>query len=78
MGGEVEAQDIRISGSGDFRGQDLSTTSTSVVVSGSGDVDVRAEDELDVMISGSGSVRYGGDPSISKVVSGSGSVKPAG
>ena len=72
--GVVDAQAIRISGSGDYRGADLQSNAADVVVSGSGDIDVRVEDELDAVVSGSGTVRYYGDPEVSQVVSGSGSV----
>jgi hypothetical protein len=77
LGGAARVLDLRISGSGDFRGGELATGTAAVVVSGAGDVEIRAEDQLDVAISGSGSVKYWGKPSVSQVVSGSGSVRSA-
>ncbi|MFN7116575.1 MAG: head GIN domain-containing protein [Saprospiraceae bacterium] len=72
--GEADQLVLTISGSGDFRAFNLPLRSANVTISGSGDVDVRVEDELDVRISGSGDVNYKGNPRVDARVSGSGRV----
>jgi hypothetical protein len=76
--GQVDQQEIRISGSGGYDASQLQTRSTSVSTSGSGDAKVWAEQDLSVRISGSGDVDYFGNPAVNKHVSGSGGVRKAG
>ena len=63
-----------ISGSGDVRSYNLQSKNSKVTVSGSGDCEVSAYDNLDVTISGSGSVYYTGSPRLVTHISGSGNV----
>lgn len=73
-GGADEAT-ITISGSGSFTKKGFSVGSLSTVVSGSGSVNVNAEDRINAVISGSGSINYSGNAQIEQRVSGSGRVR---
>ncbi len=55
----------------------LTAREAQVAVSGSGDVDVRADQRLDVDVDGSGDVRYHGDPELTREVDGSGDLSRA-
>lgn len=72
--GEARSLDYRISGSGNLRAFDLIVNRADLVISGSGDMEVFVEENLDVRISGSGDVMYKGNPNIDASVSGSGNV----
>jgi hypothetical protein len=73
--GAADDLDLRISGSGGYRGDTLKSKQATVGVSGSGSALVSASDTVDANVSGSGSVEYLGDPRVSQHVSGSGSVR---
>ncbi len=77
-GSTVDALEARSDGSGDLRLADLDARVAKVKVGGSGDVEVRASERLDVDVDGSGDVRYYGDPALTQRVDGSGDVKHAG
>ncbi len=66
--------DIRISGSGSFKGYPVITDDCDIKISGSGDCYVHVENNLVVNIVGSGNVFYLGTPSINSNISGSGSL----
>jgi len=78
--GEIDAQGnaknarITVAGSGDFDGRDLKTSNASVKVSGSGDISIIADKQLDAMMSGSGDIRYGGNASVNSTKNGSGNI----
>lgn len=72
--GEVPMQDVRISGSGDYRARDVQSKDVEVTVSGSGRAEVRASRQLAVRISGSGDVEYIGSPNVVRRITGSGRV----
>ena len=71
--GQVDEQEITISGSGAIKARDLECTESVVRITGSGSATVWVSDRLDVTISGSGSVRYIGSPTVETTVTGSGS-----
>jgi hypothetical protein len=73
--GSVDRQQIRISGSGDYRAAALDSRLASAAISGSGSASVRVREQLDADISGSGSVRYIGQPEVHARTSGSGRVR---
>ncbi|MEE1945869.1 head GIN domain-containing protein [Pedobacter sp. KR3-3] len=73
--GSADDASIVVSGSGSFSRKGFSVGSLSTTISGSGNVSVNAEKEINAVISGSGSVNYSGDPSVQKRVSGSGRVR---
>lgn len=72
--GKARDLEIRISGSGDISGYNLVVDNCNVSISGSGDVEVHANEELYVRASGSGDVFYKGRPRVNSKVSGSGNV----
>jgi Putative auto-transporter adhesin, head GIN domain len=73
--GTAEDQNLKISGSGRFQAEQLTSKTVKVDISGSGVASVRASDVLDIQMSGSGTVTYTGDPKqVTQQVSGSGKV----
>lgn len=73
--GKGESVDIRISGSGNARCEDLIANDVRVAISGSGNSRVHSDKSLDISISGSGDVQYKGSTTdVSKRTSGSGRV----
>lgn len=72
--GRLNTLKLLISGSGEASFDALAAPDVSLVVSGSGQAQVRAERTLDVIINGSGTVRYAGSPSIKQMIHGSGSL----
>jgi hypothetical protein len=63
-----------LSGSGDIDGSAMTTDYSKVVLSGSGDVEVFAYEELDVILSGSGNIYVYGGPVIQDRITGSGKI----
>nr|WKN39104.1 DUF2807 domain-containing protein [Tunicatimonas sp. TK19036] len=72
--GEVDDQEVRISGSGNYQARDLTSENCDIRISGSGDAAVSASEYLKAEIRGSGNILYYGDPQIESSVSGSGNV----
>ena len=77
LAGAVARLDVDMDGSGDADLADLAARDARVYAGGSGDVDVRADQRLDVSVDGSGDVRYHGDPALSRHVEGSGDLTRA-
>ena len=67
--------DLDGSGEADLAG--LAARQARVVVGGSGGVDVRADERLEVDVDGSGDVRYHGYPALTQHVDGSGELSRA-
>ena len=68
---------MRISGSGDIEALDMKTKRCDISISGSGDAEVWATDEIKASISGSRDIKYKGDaPKVHARASGSGDVRP--
>ena len=78
LGGVVETQEIRVSGSGKYIAGGLCSERVTLDVSGSGNATVCATGTLDVDISGSGNVSYYGQPSVHSSTSGSGTINSLG
>ncbi len=75
-GGEVEELEVRVYGSGDVDARDLRTKQATVVIKGSGDARVHADESFDGSVFGSGDISYYGDPEhTSKHVAGSGNIR---
>lgn len=70
--GKTNKLELQISGSGDIDAFDLSSKDCNVQISGSGNCEITAEENLDVRVSGSGDVYYKGRPRINSKISGSG------
>jgi hypothetical protein len=68
---------VDLDGSGDADLAGLATREARVVLCGSGDVEVRADERLDVDVDGSGDVRYHGDPAVTQQLEGSGELTHA-
>ena len=68
---------VDLDGSGDAALDRLTAREARVSVRGSGDVDVNADERLEVEVQGSGDVSYRGDPELSQSVDGSGQVEQA-
>lgn len=72
--GEATEHNIFISGQANIAAYLLYTNETYVDVSGLSDMEIRANDILDVDISGKGTIHYKGNPKIHQNISGSGSI----
>lgn len=76
IAGKADIFHCNINGSGDVKAFGLQANSVKVQISGSGDAEVTAHENLEVKIAGSGDVRYKGDPKkVSNKVAGSGSIQ---
>jgi len=75
LAGTVDSQALTISGTGDYNGEDLESTTAKVTIDAAGNAVLRVSDRLDATVSGVGSVEYIGDPQVTKDVSGVGSVE---
>lgn len=73
--GAVESQRTRISGAGKLRAEGLRCAEADVVVSGSGNVSLRADETLTATISGVGNIDYVGSPRVQQRVSGVGHIR---
>lgn len=78
VAGQVESQDISVTGLGSYNAADLKSNAASVTLSGAGSATVWATQTLNVTISGAGSVNYYGSPQVSQTITGLGSVKNVG
>lgn len=65
---------ITFSGSGQINAFELMTERTAITLSGTGNVEVSASEELGVILSGVGDVFYKGNPVLEVTVSGMGNV----
>lgn len=73
--GSANDAKVVISGSGNFEGKSLSVNNLSTTVSGSGTVNIKADQRIKAVISGSGNVNYSGNAEVEKTVIGSGRVR---
>ncbi len=73
--GTANALETKITGAGKIEAYGLQTSSTTVNISGSGEVQTDVSESLDVDISGAGIVRYTGNPQITSRISGSGVIR---
>ncbi len=74
LSGQVEDLDIMVTGSGNMHLFEMLADRSTVRITGSGNVEVSARDELVVSITGSGTVFYKGNPEINTQITGSGNV----
>jgi hypothetical protein len=75
VAGTTDQQDVRISGDGDYKGQDLVSKSARVDISGDGKALVVVSDNLEGNISGDGSLEYIGNPKVQQNISGDGTIR---
>ncbi len=74
ISGETDSQAVFVTGSGEYRAEDLRSKEAKVAVAGAGSAVVKASDSLDAKVSGAGSVEYIGDPTVDQDVSEAGRV----
>ena len=67
---------IRIMGTGSFLGYSMELNTCEVDITGTGNVEVNVNDQLDVRIDGTGNVYYKGNPIVHADIKGTGSVSP--
>ncbi len=72
--GNADNAKITVSGSGDFEGNNLRISNASAKVSGSGDISLAADKNLEAVMSGSGNIRYSGNANVKSTKSGSGNI----
>ncbi|WP_291404456.1 head GIN domain-containing protein [Daejeonella sp.] len=72
--GKSENTSITIAGSGNFMGKNLQSEIANAKISGSGDIEIHVNKNLDALISGSGNIKYAGNPSVKYTKSGSGNI----
>lgn len=77
LAGQVDTASFTITGNGDVNAFDLQSNCAVCVVTGHGNMDIWATDDLKTVITGMGKIKYKGNPEISKDVNGFGSVKKA-
>jgi len=75
ISGKADNASVNISGSGSLTKKGLSVGRLSTAISGSGSINIHADDSINAVISGSGSVNYSGNASVEKRVVGSGRVR---
>lgn len=75
VNGSADDAKVVISGSGNFSGKGLTVNDLSTTVSGSGTVNIKADQRIKAVISGSGNVNYSGSATVEKTVIGSGTVR---
>ena len=78
LAGQVERQEVEMSGFGNYTAPDLESQTASVRIGGAGSTVIWALDTLDVEISGAGNVEYFGSPNVTRDVSGAGKVTSRG
>jgi hypothetical protein len=78
LAGQVETQEIDMSGFGNYNAPDLESQTASVRIGGAGSTVIWALDTLDVEISGAGNVEYYGSPQVTREISGAGKVTSQG
>lgn len=75
ISGKTDKQNVNLSSSGNYNGEDLSSTSAFVNVSSGSSAKVKVSDSLDVNISSGAIVQYSGSPKISSDISSGGLLK---
>lgn len=78
ISGQVERQQVELSGTGSYHASQLDSRAAVVQLSGLGSATVHVLDSLDARVSGTGSIEYSGNPRISQHVSGLGSIRKVG
>jgi hypothetical protein len=75
--GTAGNSELSVSGSGNIKSFMLSQQKCSAAITGSGNINLSAEQSLEAKISGSGSVFYKGKPKVNSHIIGSGKIRPA-
>lgn len=75
LSGETKNETVHITGSGDYTADQLKAEDAKINITGSGNVKVFADANLDIRITGMGTVYYKGAPTVKQHITGSGEVK---
>jgi hypothetical protein len=75
--GTVQEADYEVSGSGSIAAFGLQSQHAQASVSGAGNIELTATEQLSADISGAGNVQYKGHPKVSEDISGAGSLAEA-
>lgn len=75
LSGKADDSNLTLSGSGGFKGRDFAVNDLSAQISGSANVYITANKNIEAVISGSGSIRYSGNAAVKKTIIGSGSIR---
>lgn len=75
LSGKADDSNLTLSGSGGFRGREFVVNDLSAQISGSANISITANKNIEAVISGSGSIRYSGNAAVKKTVIGSGSIR---
>ena len=78
ISGSVDSQEVRISGMGNYKAENLLSKRAEIQISGTGNALIWVTDNLDASISGAGKIEYYGQPTISSNISGAGSINTLG
>ncbi|WP_420386866.1 head GIN domain-containing protein [Roseivirga sp.] len=73
--GNTGTLEVEVNGSGKFYGSDLQSEHAELTIYGSGDIETRVSESLDVHIAGSGNIAYYGNPQVTSQISGSGKIR---
>ena len=76
LSGDVQNQDVDLTGFGTYKAENLKTQKANVTLTGAGKARIWVEGELNASLDGAGSILYKGEPAVEKTVTGLGSVKP--
>ena len=76
LAGTVNSQAVTISGTGNYDGENLQSTTADVTVDGAAKAVVRVSTRLNATVDGVGSIQYIGNPQVTRKINGVGSVKP--
>lgn len=75
ISGTVDAQEIEISGAGEYRAKALASRTADIRISGAGHVAIQVAESLDASIDGTGVIEYAGSPTVVQHVSGLGVIR---
>ena len=78
LAGEVDSQQVELSGTGQYNAAKLQSQNAAIDLSGAGSASVWVEQSLTANLSGTGSLYYYGNPQIDKTVTGIGGINNLG
>lgn len=78
LAGEVDSQQVELSGTGQYNAARLQSQNAAVDLSGAGSASVWVEHSLTANLSGTGSLYYYGDPQVNKTITGIGGIYDLG
>jgi len=76
--GEVDSQELSLTGAGSYEGRELLSTTAVVSATGAGSAEVWVTGNLDATISGIGNIDYYGSPQVTESITGIGTLNARG